>query len=174
MPDYQNKLKQIKAFAFDVDGVLTNGMVLVCESGDLLRSYNAKDGHALRMAITHDYKVAIITGGVSPTISKRFNPMGIFDIYLGSYNKLPDFERFCEKYNVQPDEVLFMGDDIPDIEIMQRCGLACCPADAVPEVKAAAHYVSPQAGGDGCVRDVISQVMKVQGKWEINPETVSQ
>jgi 3-deoxy-D-manno-octulosonate 8-phosphate phosphatase (KDO 8-P phosphatase) len=174
MSDYQSKLKQIKAFAFDVDGVLTNGMVLVSESGDLLRSYNAKDGQAIRMAVEHGYKVAIITGGVSPTIPKRFHPMGVFDIYLKSYDKLPDFEDFCAKYNLQPNEVLFVGDDIPDIEIMQHCGLACCPADAVPEVKAAAHYISSQAGGDGCARDVISQVMKVQGKWEVNPKVVSQ
>ena len=171
---YQSKLKEIKAFAFDVDGVLTNGMVFVCESGDLLRSYNAKDGHAMRSAVQHGYKIAIITGGVSPTIPLRFNPMGIDDIYLASFDKIRDFEHFCAKYHLQPDEVLFMGDDIPDIEIMQHCGLACCPADAVPEVKAAAHYISSQAGGDGCVRDVIMQVMKVQGKWTVNTNMASQ
>ncbi|MCL2097914.1 MAG: HAD-IIIA family hydrolase [Bacteroidales bacterium] len=166
--DYQSKLKEIKAFAFDVDGVLTDGRVLVAESGDLLRMYNAKDGHALRMATTQGYKVAIITGGVSPTIPKRFNPMGISDIYLASFDKIHDFEDFCKKHELQAEEVLFMGDDIPDIEIMQHCGLACCPSDAVPEVKAAAHYISSQVGGDGCARDVISQVMKVQGRWTEN------
>ena len=174
MSNYKSKLEQIKAFAFDVDGVFTNGMVQVSESGDLLRSYNAKDGHIIRTAIQHGYKVAIITGGVSPTIPLRFNPMGVFDIYLSSFSKLPDFERFCAKYDLQPNEVLFMGDDIPDIEVMQHCGLACCPSDAVPEVKAVAHYISPQAGGGGCVRDVITQVMKIQGKWEISSEIVSQ
>jgi len=172
--NYQSKLKEIKAFAFDVDGVLTDGRVLVDATGDLLRMYNAKDGHVLRLAIIQDYKVAIITGGVSTSIYKRFNPMGITDIYLASYNKLPDFEHFCKKHNLQPNEVLFMGDDIPDIEIMQHCGLACCPADAVPEVKAVAHYISPFVGGDCCARDVIMQVMKVQGKWEASPKTVSQ
>jgi len=172
--NYQSKLKEIKAFAFDVDGVLTDGRVLVSESGDLLRSYNAKDGHVLRTAVQQGYKVAIITGGVSPTIPMRFNPMGVTDIYLGSFDKLPDFEDFCAKYNLQPDEVLFMGDDIPDITILQHCGLPCCPADAVPEVKAVAHYISPQVGGDGCVRDVIMQVMKIQGKWASNPQAVSQ
>ncbi len=174
MLDYKSKLEQIKAFAFDVDGVFTNGMVLVSESGDLLRSYNAKDGHAVRMAAEHGYAVAIITGGSSATIHKRFHPLGVFDIYLKSFYKLPDFEHFCTKYNLQPQEVLFMGDDIPDIDIMRHCGIACCPADAVPEVKAAAHYISSQNGGDACVRDVIMQVMKVQGKWEISPKTVSQ
>ncbi|MDR0294577.1 MAG: HAD hydrolase family protein [Prevotellaceae bacterium] len=171
---YKSKLEQIKAFAFDVDGVLTDGRVLVCESGDLLRSYNAKDGHAVRTAVQQEYKVAIITGGVSPTIPMRFNPMGVTDIYLASFSKMPDFEDFCAKYNLQANEVLFMGDDIPDIEIMQHCGLACCPADAVPEVKAVAHYISPLVGGDACVRDVIMQVMKIQGKWVASPRVVSQ
>ncbi len=172
--DYKAKLEKIKAFAFDVDGVFTDGQVLVSESGDLLRSYNAKDGYAVRLAVEHGYHVAIITGGSSQTIAKRFHPLGVFDIYLKSFYKLPDFQHFCEKYNLQPDEVLFMGDDIPDIEIMKHCGIATCPADAVPEVKEAAHYISAFPGGATCIRDVIMQVMKVQGKWNICPKTVSQ
>ncbi len=174
MSDYKVKLEKIKAFAFDVDGVFTDGRVLVSESGDLLRCYNAKDGHALRVAVEQGYHVGIITGAASATIHKRFHPFGVFDIYLKSFYKLPDFQHFCEKYKLQPDEVLFMGDDIPDIEIMRSCGVATCPADAVPEVKEAAHYISSCVGGDACVRDVIMQVMKVQGKWNISPKTVSQ
>ncbi len=171
---YKAKLEKIKAFAFDVDGVFTDGGVLVSESGDLLRNYNAKDGYAVRAAVEHGYHVAIITGGSSLTIHKRFHPLGVFDIYLKSFYKLPDFQHFCDKYGLQHDEVLFMGDDIPDIEIMQHCGIATCPADAVPEVKEAAHYISANNGGDACIRDVITQVMKMQGKWNINPKTVSQ
>jgi 3-deoxy-D-manno-octulosonate 8-phosphate phosphatase (KDO 8-P phosphatase) len=163
--DYKNRLEQIKAFVFDVDGVFTDGMVQVSENGDLLRAYNSKDGYVIRAAREHGYHIAIITGGSSATIEKRFQPLGIKDIYLKSFNKLPDFEHFCKKYQLQPHETLFMGDDIPDIEIMQACGVACCPADAVPEVKAVAHYISPCVGGDACVRDVIMQVMKIQGCW---------
>jgi 3-deoxy-D-manno-octulosonate 8-phosphate phosphatase (KDO 8-P phosphatase) len=174
MPDYKTKLEQIKAFVFDVDGVFTNGMVLVSENGELLRSYNAKDGHAIRLAVEHGYHVAIITGGSSATIAKRFHPLGVTDLYLKSFNKLPDFEHFCQKYQLQPHETLFMGDDIPDIEIMERCGVACCPADAVPEVKEVAHYISPLVGGSACVRDTIMQVMKVQGKWRRNVHLTSQ
>ena len=163
--DYKTCLAQIKAFAFDVYGVFTNGMVLVSENGDLLRSYNAKDGHAIRAAVTSGYPVAIITGGSSATIEKRFLPLGVKDIYLKSFYKLPDFDDFCKRHQLLPHEVLFMGDDIPDIEIMEVCGLACCPADAVPEVKAVSTYISPLTGGNACVRDVIMRVMKVQGRW---------
>jgi 3-deoxy-D-manno-octulosonate 8-phosphate phosphatase (KDO 8-P phosphatase) len=173
-PDYKTRLERIKAFAFDVDGVFTNGMVLVSENGDLLRSYNSKDGHAIRMAVTSGYPVGIITGGSSATIEKRFRPLGVNDIYLKSFYKLPDFDDFCKRHNLSPDEVLFMGDDIPDIEIMEACGVACCPADAVPEVKAVAAYISSQVGGSACVRDVIVQVMKVQGRWGRRVELASQ
>lgn len=174
MSDYKSKLEQIKAFAFDVDGVFTNGMVMVSENGDLLRSYNAKDGYAVRAALDHGYHLAIITGGSSTTILKRFHPLGVKDIYLKSIVKMPDFDDFCTKYGLKHHEVLFMGDDIPDIEIMKVCGIACCPADAVAEVKAAANYISPHTGGDACVRDVIMQVMKVQGVWGKHAGIVSQ
>ena len=173
-PDYKTRLEQVKAFAFDVDGVFTNGMVLVSENGDLLRSYNAKDGHAIRLAVTSGYPVAVITGGSSATIEKRFHPLGVKDIYLKSFYKLPDFDDFCKRHNLLPHEVLFMGDDIPDIEIMEACGVACCPADAAPEVKAAADYISPLPGGSACVRDVITQVLKVQGHWARHVELASQ
>ena len=171
--DYKTRLERIKAFVFDVDCVFTNGMVLVSENGDLLRSYNAKDGHAVRMAVTSGYPVGIITGGSSATIEKRFRPLGVNDIYLKSFYKLPDFDDFCKRHSLLPHEVLFMGDDIPDIEIMETCGLACCPADAVPEVKAVAAYISPLVGGSACVRDVVMQVMKVQGRWGRHVELAS-
>ncbi len=162
---FKSKLSKIKAFVFDVDGVFTDGNVLVSESGDLLRTYNAKDGYALRVAVEQGYHVGIITGGSSETILKRFNPLGVVDIYLKSRNKLPDFVDFCTKHELDPDEVLFMGDDIPDLEIMMACGLPCCPSDAVPEIKDAVYYISEHRGGAGCVREAIEQVMKSQGKW---------
>jgi 3-deoxy-D-manno-octulosonate 8-phosphate phosphatase (KDO 8-P phosphatase) len=173
MSNYKVKLSGIKAFAFDVDGVFTDGTVIATENGDLLRSHNAKDGYAVRMAIINKFPVAIITGGASESIIKRFAPIGVEDIFLRSHNKLPDFQRFCDKYNLKPEEVLFMGDDIPDIGILKNCGLATCPADAVTEVKEVCEYVSLFDGGRGCVRDVIEQTLKIQGVWSANPEAYS-
>ncbi len=168
MSNYKTKLHKIKAFAFDVDGVLTDGSVQVTESGDFLRIYNAKDGLTIRMAIEKGFPVAIITGGGSETIKKRFSVFGVTDFYLCSKIKTRDFNHFCEKYNLQPGEVLFMGDDLPDIEPMKICGLPCCPADAVPEVKAVSEYISLFNGGKACVRDIMEQVLKVQGKWVVD------
>ena len=163
---FKSQLNKIKAFVFDVDGVFTDGTVQVCESGDLLRSYNAKDGYAVRVAVEQGYHIGIITGGSSETIFKRFHPLGVFDIFLKSRNKMPDFLSFCEKYNLKSEEILFMGDDIPDVEIMRACGLPCCPSDAVSEVKSAAVFISDRKGGAGCVREVIERVMVAQGKWD--------
>jgi len=168
MSNYKIKLSKIRAFAFDVDGVFTDGTVLATDSGDLLRSHNAKDGYAVRMAILSGYPVAIITGGSSESIIKRFALIGVEDIYLKSINKMPDFLDFCSKNKVSPDEVLFMGDDIPDLEILKNCGLATCPSDAVNEVKEVSEYISIHPGGKGCVRDVIEQTLKIQGKWYPN------
>lgn len=173
MSNYKVKLSKIKAFAFDLDGVFTDGTVLATETGDLLRFHNAKDGYAVRMAIVSGYPVAIITGGSSESIIKRFVPIGVKDIYLKSINKIPDFLDFCSKNNLSPDEVLFMGDDIPDIGILEKCGLATCPSDAVNEVKEVCEYISHYKGGRGCVRDIIEQTLKVQGKWSRNPEAYS-
>ena len=166
MSNYKADLHKIKAFAFDVDGVFTDGSVLTYIDGDLLRTYNAKDGYAVRYAVEQGYPIAIITGGASETIKKRFNQLMVTDIYLCSRHKLPDFEDFCYKYGLSPEEVLFMGDDIPDIEIMQKCGVSACPSDAVPEVKSTAACISSFKGGAGCVRDIIEQVLKIQGKWQ--------
>ncbi|GAB1475133.1 HAD-IIIA family hydrolase [Bacteroidota bacterium] len=168
MSNYKVKLSKIKAFAFDVDGVFTDGTVLCTETGDLLRMHNAKDGYAVRMAVLAGYPVAIITGGSSESIKKRFDPIGVKEIYLKSVNKMPDFLDFCSKYNLVPEDILFMGDDIPDMEILTSCGLATCPSDAVNEVKEICEYISIFSGGKGCVRDVIEQTLKIQGKWYPN------
>ena len=173
MSNYKANLHKIKAFAFDVDGVFTDGSVLTYINGDLLRTYNAKDGYAIRYAAEKGYPIAIITGGSSETIKTRFNQLMVTDIYLRSFHKLPDFEDFCYKYDLSPEEVLFMGDDIPDIPIMEKCGLAACPTDAVAEVKNAATFISPYKGGGGCVRDIIEQVLKVHGKWHSNDEDIA-
>jgi len=175
MSNFKVNLHKIKAFAFDVDGVFTDGLVIATETGDLLRSHNAKDGYAVRVAITQKYPVAIITGGSSESILKRFVQIGvsISDIYLRSHYKMPDFTDFCTRHNLQPHEVLFMGDDIPDIGILKACGIATCPADAVTEVKEICDYISIYPGGRGCARDVIEQTLKIQGNWADSPEAYS-
>ena len=171
MSNFKVNLHKIKAFAFDVDGVFTDGLVIATESGDLLRSHNAKDGYAVRIAVLQKYPVAIITGGSSESIIKRFVQIGvdISDIYLQSNYKMNDFNDFCSRHNLQPEDVLFMGDDIPDIEILKTCGISACPADAVTEVKEICDYISIYPGGRGCARDVIEQTLKIHGKWLYNP-----
>ncbi|MEG0518347.1 MAG: HAD hydrolase family protein [Bacteroidales bacterium] len=170
MSNYKTKLHNIKAFAFDVDGVFTNGNIICMPDGDLIRTYNAKDGFGLRMAFLKNYPIAIITGGDSPSITKRFHPNLAHEIYLTSRHKVPDFLDFCSKYSLKPEEVAFVGDDIPDIPILKICGLAVCPSDAVPEVKAVCDYVSLFPGGQGCVRDLVEQVLKVHNNWDFDPQ----
>lgn len=173
MSNYKVKLSNIKAFAFDVDGVFTDGSVLVTEDGGFLRTHNAKDGYAVKIATLSGYPVAIITGGSAPSIKKRFEPLDVKDIYLSSINKMPDFMDFCSKHNLHPSEVLFMGDDIPDIDILKICGLACCPSDAVNEVKEVCEYISIYPGGRGCVRDIIEQTLKIKDLWHKNDQAHS-
>lgn len=170
--NYKVKLKNIKAFAFDVDGVLTDGSIFSTPEGDLLRTFYAKDGFAIRMCKMHGFPVGIITGGVSESIVKRFRTLGVFneDIYQKSRNKVPDFLDFCKRHDLTPENVAFIGDDIPDIGILRICGLAVAPADAVDEVKDVADYISTYPGGKGCVRDLIEQTLKVHDKWCLDPE----
>jgi len=170
---YKSILHRIKAFAFDVDGVFTNGWVLATTDGDFLRMHNAKDGYAVRYATKQGYPIGIITGGASESIRERFKMLGVTDVYLASRTKRDDFRDFCFKYHLQPDEVLFMGDDIPDIEVLERCGLPTCPADAAHEVKEICAYISDKNGGMGCVRDVIEQTLRLQGKWNLKDDTAS-
>ena len=174
MSNYKINLHKIKAFAFDVDGVFTDGSLLVDNDGHFLRTYNAKDGYAVRQAIKNGYHIAIITGGADASIEHRFKNLGVQDIFLLSADKIHDFKTFCSRRNVNAAEILFVGDDIPDIEVMQASGVACCPADAVAEVKNVAAYISEMSGGKGCVRDVIEQVMKIQGKWNNAHKLISE
>ena len=160
-------LLKIKAFAFDIDGVATDGSILCTTDGDLLRIYDAKDGFAIRMAVMQGFPVAVITGGSSESIRKRMLASGLKpeDVFLHCRNKMDEFRQFCERYGLQPEDVMYFGDDIPDIEVIQASGCGVCPADAVEEVKAAADYVSPFPGGKGCLRDTIEKVMRAQGRW---------
>ena len=157
----------IKAFAFDIDGVMTDGGLLAMSDGDLLRTFNAKDCFAVRMARMHSYPVAVITGGRSESIFRRFTGCCVDerDIYLGSRIKLNDFNTFCSRNSLAPEEVMYVGDDLPDIPVIKACGLGVAPADAIAEVREAADYVSPFNGGKLCFRNVVEMVMKAQGTW---------
>jgi len=159
------KLSQITAFVFDVDGVLTDGTVLVTESGEQLRRFSIKDGYALQLAVKRGFKIAIITGGRSQSIVSRLTGLGISDVYLGVEHKTEKFEEFLLAYDLSADQILYMGDDVPDYPVMKLVGLATCPADAAEEIKTISAYISPVKGGQGCVRDVIEKVLKVQGLW---------
>ena len=160
-------LLKIRAFALDIDGVFTDGSILCTTDGDLLRVYDAKDGFAIRMAVMNGYPVAIITGGSSESIRKRMLASGVRpdDVYLHCRDKMEEFRAFCTKYALQPGEVMYFGDDVPDIELLQAAGCGVCPSDAVEEAKAAADIVSTKPGGKGCIREVIENTLKAQGKW---------
>lgn len=162
--------KKIRAFAFDVDGVLTNGGILAHSSGELFRTFDSKDGFAFRMASMHGYHLAIITGGRAESIRKRFLTCGVApeDVYLGSRDKIKDFNDFCTRHSLSPEEVMYFGDDIPDIPVMLACGVGVCPSDAVSEALEAADYISPCAGGKRLARDTIEKVMKLQGTWRLD------
>ena len=162
---FKDELRHVKAFAFDVDGVFTDGKVFLHPSGELLRTAHMRDGYAVQLAIKKGFPVAIISGGKSDSLYARFKGLGVTDIYLGSLDKMADFTDFCFKYSIQPEDILYMGDDVPDYEVLQKVGMSCCPADAASQIKGIVKYISPFKGGEGCVRDVIEQVLRVQNYW---------
>ncbi|HRN90822.1 MAG TPA: HAD-IIIA family hydrolase [Ferruginibacter sp.] len=157
--------KPIRAFALDVDGVLTDGTVLVTEEGDMLRRMHIRDGYALQLAINKGYHIIVISGSFSAGVKIRLERLGVTDVHMQVKNKSEILQRFIKSNGLSPEEVLYMGDDVPDMEVMQLAGLPCCPADAVPEIVQLARYISPLPGGTGCVRDVIEKTMKLQGNW---------
>ncbi|MBS9774928.1 MAG: HAD-IIIA family hydrolase [Tenacibaculum sp.] len=163
--NYKEIFPQINTFIFDVDGVLTNGIVTVYPDGQLLRHMNIKDGYALQSAVNNGFRVCIISGGKNEGVRTRLEKLGITDIYLGAKNKIVQFNELIQKYNLNKENILYMGDDIPDFPVMQQVGMPCCPNDAVREVQQISKYISDKKGGEGCARDVIEQVMRVQGKW---------
>ncbi|MDB2384892.1 HAD-IIIA family hydrolase [Polaribacter sp.] len=162
---YKQLLHKITTFIFDVDGVLTNGMLTIMPSGELVRHMNVKDGYAMKNALNQGYKIFIITGGTNQSVKSRLDALGINEVYLGAHDKLVQYKEILEKHNITPDEIVYMGDDIPDVPVMQKVGLPTCPNDAVREVQETAKYISDKKGGEGCVRDILEQVLKVQGKW---------
>ncbi|MDC0584236.1 HAD-IIIA family hydrolase [Bacteroidales bacterium] len=172
MTNFKANLANIKALVFDVDGVFTNSKVYLHPSGEMMRSMNIKDGYAIQHAVKQGIVVCIITGGTQENVKIRFEKLGVTDIYLGSAYKMDDFEDFMFKYSFQLNEVLYMGDDMPDLEIMQKVGVAACPNDAVHEIKELSQYISDKSGGDGCVRDVIEQVLKLQDKWTTSDSVI--
>jgi 3-deoxy-D-manno-octulosonate 8-phosphate phosphatase (KDO 8-P phosphatase) len=159
------KLKDITTLIFDVDGVLTTGDIIASNTGEFLRTFNIKDGYALQLAVKKGYHVCIISGGSGQAMQLRFEGLGIKNIYLGVTDKVVVFQQILAQYHLQASEVLYMGDDIPDYNIMKLVGLPTCPADAVEEIKALSTYISPFPGGKTAVRDVIEKVLKIQGKW---------
>ena len=162
---YKELMNDIKAFIFDIDGVLTDGTVHIAEDGQLLRQMNIKDGYAMKVAIDKGYPVCIISGGSNEGVRIRLQNLGIKDIYMATPDKVEKFHEICDAYQLKPEEILYMGDDIPDYLVMQKVGLPTCPQDAVQEIKGISKYISHANGGKGAVRDVIEQVLKVQGKW---------
>lgn len=158
-------LKKIKGIAFDVDGVLSPSTIPLSPEGEPLRMVSIKDGYALQLAVKKGLKIAIITGGNTKAVDVRFRGLGIDDVFLGSSMKLPILQQWMEDNGLNADEVAFVGDDIPDIQAMQQVGLAVAPADAADEVKRVASYISPKQGGYGVGREILEQVMKVQGLW---------
>ncbi len=165
---YKEIFPKIDTFIFDVDGVLTNGLVTVYPNGELIRQMNVKDGYALKSAIKAGFKICIISGGTNEGVRTRLEGLGIKDIYLGAHNKIIQFNELVEKYNFNLDNVLYMGDDVPDFPVMEKVGMPCCPSDACREIQQVSKYVSDKKGGEGAVRDVIEQIMRVQGKWNEN------
>ncbi|MBL4708992.1 MAG: HAD-IIIA family hydrolase [Flavobacteriales bacterium] len=165
MPNLKAKLKPISAFMLDVDGVLTDGMVITLPDGDQVRRMNIKDGYALQHAVKKGYHISIISGGTSESVRKRLNGLGITEVNLGCKNKIEVYEKLKEKFGLDKEQILYMGDDIPDYKVMKQVGFAACPNDAATEIKSIAHYISPKKGGEGCVRDLIEQVLKLHGKW---------
>ena len=158
-------LSRIKAFAFDVDGVLSPDTIPLHPSGEPMRIVNIKDGYALQFAAKMGYPIAIITGGRTEAVRKRFEGLGLNHVYMGAAVKIEIFKKWLDECGLRPDEVMYMGDDIPDLECMQAVGLPVCPADASCEIIEASRYVSELPGGHGCVRDIIEQVLRAQGNW---------
>jgi 3-deoxy-D-manno-octulosonate 8-phosphate phosphatase (KDO 8-P phosphatase) len=173
MKNYKLLLPQIKTFIFDVDGVLTDGKVLINSEGELLRSFDTKDGYSIQCALQKGFKIAIISGGRNEAVRKRFKELGVVDVYLGAHYKLDAYQDLIDNYNLNSEEILYIGDDVPDIPVMEKVGLGCCPSDAVSDVKAMANYVSHKKGGQGCVRELIEQVLRVQGKWSLESSTAN-
>ena len=158
-------LRKIKAVIFDIDGVLSASTVFMNNNGQPIRTINIKDGYAIQLAQKMGIRIAIMTGGRNEDIKLRYEYLGVEDIYLKCSIKIKTYEEFIAKYGLDDSEIIYVGDDIPDYEIMKRVGCPCCPSDACPEIKSISLYISNLNGGHGCGRDILEQVMKAQDKW---------
>lgn len=163
-----DRLREIKIFVFDVDGVLTDGTLYVFDNGEQVRRMSIKDGYALQLAVKKGYRIIIVSGSYSDAVISRLNKLGITEVFMKVTDKKEKIEALLKQYEADWKSVLFMGDDIPDYAVMRSAGFACAPADAAPEIKQAAHYISPLTGGAGCVREMIEKVMKLHGQWELD------
>lgn len=167
------EIKKVKLFVFDIDGVLTNGSLLVLETGEMARNMSVKDGYALQLAVKKGYKILVISGADSPAAKLRLEKLGIKDVFLKTLDKAAVLSKFMSKNKLAKEEVLYMGDDMPDIKPMQLSGIPCCPEDAVPQVKAISKYISRYKGGNGCVRDVIEKTLTLNGQWNDENDSVA-
>lgn len=158
--------KTVTTLVFDVDGVLTDGTLMILPAGVMARKMNVKDGYALQLAVKRGYNIVIISGGNSEEVRDRLNKLGVSGVFMRVIDKVSILESYLQEHNLSWKEVLYMGDDIPDLSVMQKVGLACCPLDAVEEIKEVSAYISPLNGGFGCVRDVIEKVLKLKGHWK--------
>ena len=163
--NYKKFLKDITTFILDVDGVMTNGKIIYTHDGKIDRQFQAKDGYAIKHAISKGYNFVIISGGTQNNIKKRLKSLGVEDVFISAFDKLKIFNDYIAKKNLSPDNILYMGDDNPDIDVLKIVKISTCPSDASSDVKEVCDYISNKKGGEGCVRDVIEQVMRVHNKW---------
>ena len=164
------EFSKISTFIFDVDGVLTDGTVLVLPNGVQARKMSIRDGFGLQMAVQNGYRVLIVSGGFSPPVKERLEKLGIMDVHMSIGDKKSFIQTYMQENSLRQEEVLFMGDDLPDLAVMDVVGVSCCPSDAAPELRNTAKYISPLAGGQACARDVIEKVLKINGHWQVNTE----
>jgi 3-deoxy-D-manno-octulosonate 8-phosphate phosphatase (KDO 8-P phosphatase) len=171
MANFKELLPKINSFVFDIDGVLSDGSILVTENGNQLRTMSTRDGMAITMALKKGYNIAIISGGNSQSVLHRFKYLGITDVFLGVDDKIEVLHNYFKEKNITSENVLYMGDDIPDYYPMKECGVATCPKNAAIEIKEISDYISDKNGGEGCVRDIIEQVMRCKDDW-FNPDDI--
>lgn len=173
MGNFKEDIARVEAMVFDVDGVMTDGRIIPTAEGDFIRCYNCKDGYALAYAIRHGYRVCVITGGYGKILERRLRMLGMQDFYIDCMDKITTLREYMKKYNLKPENVLYMGDDIPDLECMREVGMPVCPADSAPEVIECSRYISEFEGGRGAVRDIVEQVLRARGDWAKSSEGVT-
>lgn len=167
MQNFKERLNKITTLIFDIDGVFTDNKVLVMENGEVVRNVHSKDGYALQLAVKKGYRIVIISGGNNVAVKNLLAKTGIEHLFINQHDKLQCYKDFIYENNLSDEEILYMGDDLPDYEVMSRVSIPTCPNDSAPEIKSISIYISPKNGGEGCVRDIIEQVMRVQGTWAI-------